>query len=518
MSLAFTPDGKSLLSGSLDRSVRLWDVASGRQVRELAGHRWRCDAVAVTPDGKGLISGGADGSIRIQDRNGEQVRRILLGAPPEQLAQWANHVVALRVTSDSKTLLAYRSDPNNSPPSYHRFDLATGKELSSRPNHSRAANLAPPFSFDGRLALEYLYEDRVRPGIPGKKGGGPGAGTIGPMLAGAIVRNVATGEEVGQLCDSDGGSYVRAFSRDGRTVLMISQRQEMIPPGRHYTNTLRLWEVASGQERLRVSLPALTRRIQQAAFAPDGRSFVTWRNDGTLQFWDAETGHALQTFRAGEDGELLVDFEVHCLVYSPDSQWLAAGYRDGTIMIWDARRAAPRPEPMDEQQLKQCWADLAGDDARRAYASVCRLAAAPEQAVPLLRERVLPAAEAPREQVEKLIADLESAQYATREAAKKQLTALDEQAGPALRAALTRKASLEQRRRIEQMLAALETVRSPDALRQRRAVETLERIGTPPAVALLRTLTTGIPEARLTCEAQASLERLSLRTGAIEAP
>jgi HEAT repeat protein len=80
-----------------------------------------------------------------------------------------------------------------------------------------------------------------------------------------------------------------------------------------------------------------------------------------------------------------------------------------------------------------------------------------------------------------------------------------------LRAALRNRPSPEQRRTIEQLLDTLYTLRSPEALRQLRAIEILERIGTPEAVEVLQKLAIGATEARPTQEAKASLERLTMR-------
>jgi HEAT repeat protein len=83
-----------------------------------------------------------------------------------------------------------------------------------------------------------------------------------------------------------------------------------------------------------------------------------------------------------------------------------------------------------------------------------------------------------------------------------------------LRVALRNRPSPEQRRSIEQLLDTLYTVRSPEALRQLRAIEILERIGTPEAVEVLQKLAHGATEARPTQEAKASLERLAKRADA----
>ena len=129
-----------------------------------------------------------------------------------------------------------------------------------------------------------------------------------------------------------------------------------------------------------------------------------------------------------------------------------------------------------------------------------------------LKEHLRPVTEAEPRRVERLLADLDSNKFAVREAAGKELAALGERVEPALRRALAGAASLEFRRRVEQLLAKLDgPVQLPEDRRALRAVEALEHMGGHEARALLEALAAGVPQARLTREARASLERLQKR-------
>jgi WD40 repeat protein len=513
-SLAFTPEGRSLVSCSLDRTVRLWDVASGRQVRELAGHRWRCERVAVAPDGKTILSGGSDGCLRVQDLDGKQLRRILLDGPPEEQTKLVHQFLAVGITPDGRTAATYSRDPNGrSPALYHLWDLATGKELGSRPDTSRIQGSPPEFSSDGRFVLESLYEERTAPPGAMKPGAGGRPGAGGPELTRtAVLREVATGKEVRRLRDPDGySSSLLALAPDGRTGLTMTHRQEKVKYVYRNENTFHLWEVATGKERLTFSHGPAGHAIQRIAYAPDGRMLATAGNDGTIQFWDLTTGKELSSgFTADTFPREVLRDEVACLAFSPDAKLLATGRSDGTILVWKAASAEQPAGKADAVQLEQWWADLSADDARRAYSAVCGLSAQPE-AVRFFRNRLRPAAEGPCEQIRQLIAYLDSSDFLRRKAASKQLAALDEQAAPALRAALQAKPSPEQRQRIEQLLSALDVVQPSETLRHLRALEVLERIGTTEAQTVVRVLSKGVPEARLTREAKACLERLAKR-------
>jgi hypothetical protein len=111
--------------------------------------------------------------------------------------------------------------------------------------------------------------------------------------------------------------------------------------------------------------------------------------------------------------------------------------------------------------------------------------------------------------IDQWVSELDNQQFNVRDKASQELEKLGERATPSLRKALKRKPSLEARRKLEQLLERLEGFPlSPERLREIRAVEALEHIGSTEARQLLQSLATGVPEARLTREAKASLDRL----------
>jgi len=496
-SFAFTADGRSLVSGSYDGTVRLWDVVSGRHVRELAGHPGGVNAVAVGPDGKVLVSCGADGYIRLQDPDGKELRRI----------PCAGEVRALSVAPDGKTAATWSLRLNVGSGGFNAWDLATGKALSSRPDTSPV--LSPPtFSPDGRLVLEFLYEPRAHSPAPA---GAPAAGLGmppargGPTLVGVVLREVATGREVLTLRQPDGFLGLNAFAPDGRSLVTVTSRQERQGAGWRYDNTLHFWELATGKERLTLACGSSGHLLRQVAYAPDGRTLATARGDNTIQFWDLITAKELPRRVAS-------DTPVSCLAFAPDSRALASGQQDGQILIWDSALTPGRREgKAEDRQLESWWADLADKDARKANAAAREFSAAPKQASSLFRDRLRPTSDAGSDKLRRLIAGLDSAKFKQREAAMKQLIDLGEEAGPALRAALKAAPSAEQQRRIEEILDSLNRRPSGETLRQLRAVELLELIGSDAARELLETLARGLPDARLTREAQATLERLARR-------
>lgn len=169
--------------------------------------------------------------------------------------------------------------------------------------------------------------------------------------------------------------------------------------------------------------------------------------------------------------------------------------------------AAPqRPREATDEQL---WADLASDDAGRAFRAMCGLSAAPDKAVSLFQKHLKPVPVVEDKEIAALLANLEAEDFKTREQATKELEKVGEQALPVLKKALDSKPSLEARKRMERLVEHAISQSSGPLLRGLRAVEVLERSGTAESKHVLVALAGGAPNARLTREAKASLLRLT---------
>jgi hypothetical protein len=170
------------------------------------------------------------------------------------------------------------------------------------------------------------------------------------------------------------------------------------------------------------------------------------------------------------------------LSFSHDSARLASAGDDWTALVWDLtdpfNEGRSPVGPRSAPELDNYWSVLADEDAPAAYRAVIALARSPDRSVDFLKRRLRPVEAADRQRVTSLLAALDSSDFAERENAARELERLGFTAEPALREALTAKPSLEVRRRVEQVLAKLE---GTPTLRVVRAVEALERIGTPEA-------------------------------------
>jgi hypothetical protein len=174
------------------------------------------------------------------------------------------------------------------------------------------------------------------------------------------------------------------------------------------------------------------------------------------------------------------------------------------------RLAAAKEHPRAPTS-EELWADLAAEDAARAYRAMCALSATPSQALALFQKELKPMPVVEEKEIAALLTNLEADEFKTREQATAELEKLGEQAVPAVKKALVGKPGLEARKRLEHLLEQLTTQTSPVVLRSLRALEVLEHAGTTEARHVLVALAGGAPPALLTREAKASLQRLSRR-------
>ncbi len=520
-SLAFTRDGQSIISGG-GETIHVWDAKTGQQRQVMVAHRWGVNQVKVRSDGRTIVSCGADGTVRMHDlTTGKEVRRCLLDQEPDAMRQLGHQIFQMELAPDGRTATTLCHAPEGPSSLLHIWDLDSGRILFRRPRTDQAH--ADTFTSDARMLVSTRYVEDLGGGMrggPQPKGwekAGPGGGASGPPKTTVVLEEVATGRELLTLPQPGQCGQAMALTPDGQCLLtstftLSPDSHPSAPAGGGSStrgpSTLRLWDVATGRQRLAITSArgGYDHDFTRLAVAPDGRTLASVRSDHTIQLWDLATGKELLR-RPGHD------VPTYSLAFSPDGKRLATGHADSQILVWDvaaAYKRRPRPGPAEVRELETWWRDLAGD-APRAHRAIWSLAGVPSQALPLLRDRLRPAVALPADELQRLVQDLDSPRFPGREEASRRLTEFGEQAETTLRRALADKPSTEARRRLERILAGPRLVPSPDLLRSIRAIQILEAIGDDPARRLLGKLADGAPASPLTREARAAGERLARR-------
>ncbi|MDY3562865.1 sigma-70 family RNA polymerase sigma factor [Gemmata sp. JC673] len=487
--VAVSPNGKTLAFSA--RDITLWDLATEREIGTLPEFHL---SFAFAPDGKTLAGGGDDSTLNVWDVGNQRlVRRVQVDKEKEKLKFAVLDRIAFSPDGKVMATVGLERAGSEYDAAVRLWDTATGAQLHRHvyESHELATPDSIAFSPDGASlvtsgrgygvnradAVRVLdatgrqEQTRVQSVLNQSLGGGeqprPGARSVLPRVS---------------------------FSPDGR-LLAMNRSEEGIP----------VWEMATGRERC--LLKGHDGPTSAVAFSADGRTLASAGWDHTIRVWDVETATELKRLK-GHRGL------VNALAFTPDGRRLISAGDDSMVLFWDVLELTRRTRPaarLGPSEWDALWADLAAADAGKAHAALARLTAAPAITVTAVRERVRPAPEPDARLLARLVRDLDSEEFAAREKASQELARLGESAEAALKSA-RKGASPETARRCDELLTKL-AVPSGDRLRGVRAVEVLERIGTPEAVTVLESLARGAPQARLTRDARAARDRLARSAG-----
>ena len=338
-SIAFSPDGATLASASVDRfggtsgAVTLWNVKTGKDLTTLHGHTERIPAVAFSPDGKTLASGLRNRTVKLWD--------IETGRNIHTYDGGGRTVV---FSPNGKTLASA---------SWNRiklWEVATRKNVSTIPIIPIRGNLindeginALAFSPDSQV-LAWAVGDQIKLqrhftkswlGFIGRnttilKGHKDGVLSVAFSPDG---KTLASGVRYGvvKLWDTETGANVATLEDAGEPVVFSPDGKMLASRGG--VQEIKLWDL---ETRLNImTLRPNAGAVFDLAFSPDGTTLVSGEGFGTIKFWDVATGENIDTL----EGHTGIVFSVE---FSPDGKTLASGSQDGTVLLWDLERIADR--------------------------------------------------------------------------------------------------------------------------------------------------------------------------------
>jgi WD40 repeat protein len=535
--IAVAPDGQRAAVGGENGGIRIWDVAAGVDVCPVPGHRARLRKAVAASNGRDAVTSGEDNILRFWNLADGRERHCVEAD--------GYYLFDPHFTPDGKAVLAGGKtglrlwDTSNAKPLPVPGELA---KYTGQPRDFSADGRTMLTSAEGIVALWDWPDGRLRREIllPHNEGSPTGkvfcsgatlssdgrliatirsepGGKFAPILE---VWEAASGRRLHQPIRSelrhswtrfapDSSSFLEVDSAPNFGWRFVEKGAKPAPlPG------LIFWDAVRLQRRPNFLAPASqlqrnTGPVAKVALSPDGRTLATALDGRAITLFEVATGKVRRQLPAGHRGD------VTSLTFTADGRWLISASRDQTALVWDVSLAAGKTAPAaawTAAEKDKLWGTLTSAEAGPAYDAMTRLAADADAAVALVRGRLKPAASPEDAVFGRLLADLDSPAFAARTRATAELDRWGDAVVPGVLARWRVTEALESRRRLEQFLDKHDRgVPSAERLRELRALELLEQIGSAEARALLRELAGGVSTVRLTRDAAAALRRLEGR-------
>jgi len=367
-SVAFSPDGKQIVSGSDDNTVKLWDMTTGREIKTFSGHSRFVKSVTFSPDGRWIVSGSDDNTVKLWDTaTGFEIRtflghssivssvafspdgrQILSGSWDNTVKLWdlaTDHVIStfsghtgivssVAFSPDGRQILSGSWDNT-----IKLWDTSTNREIRTFFGHSYLVS-SVTFSPDGRQLISGSYDNTVKLWDTTTdreiKTFSGHSYFVSSVIFSPDGRQIVSSSNITKLWDLATGRESRTFSGHPYNVNSIAfspDGKQIISGSGIWDKTIKLWDLATGREISTFS--GHSNSVNSIAFSPDGKQIISGSGsifdsgvNSTVKLWDVLSSREIKTFSGHSD-------IVTSVVFSPDGKQILSGSWDSTVKLWD---------------------------------------------------------------------------------------------------------------------------------------------------------------------------------------
>jgi len=299
--ICYSPNGKYIISGSGDGSVRVWDWKKQKEITKLEGHTENVSSICISNDERFIASGSGDGSVRVWDWKNE--REII------KLEGHTTNVYSVYFSPDGQYIVSGSSGFHEKDDNTIRvWDWKKQKEIAKLDGHSIGRVLSMCFSPNGRYIASCSLDATIR------------------------IWDWKRQEEIRKLSGYTHTVEYLCFSPNGRYIASVSEESLYTTDGQvtnDFSTAIHIWDWENKREIK--TLEGLNGRLCGLCFSPDGQYIASGLSDNTIHIWEWEKEKEIRKLEGNTDLVLSICF-------SPDGQYIASGSYDTSVRVWGWKR------------------------------------------------------------------------------------------------------------------------------------------------------------------------------------
>jgi WD40 repeat protein len=319
ISVAFSPDGKTIVSGDWIGTIRLWDTSGNPIGQPIKGHEDQVISVAFSADGKYIVSGSRDKTVRLWDTSGNPIGQPFKGHEDQ--------VISVAFSADGKYIVSGSADKTI------RLWNTKGKPIGQPFKGHKTVVMSVAFSPDGKYIVSGSADKTIRLwNTKGKPIGQPFKGHK------TVVMSVAFSPDGKYIVSGSADKTIRLWNTKGKLIGQPFKGHEtqvnsvaFSPDGKYivsgsWDKTIRLWDTSGNP--IAKPFKGHEDHVRSVAFSADGKYIVSGSYDNTIRLWDTSGNPIGQHFTGHQS-------EVNSVAFSADGKYIVSGSRDNTIRLWD---------------------------------------------------------------------------------------------------------------------------------------------------------------------------------------